>query len=176
MKASPLLITWHNENQAIYSVHFDPHGKGRLATAGLDNNVRLWSIESQGEERKVTYLSTLSRHSQSVNVVRFCPKGETLASAGDDGNILLWVPSDVPTTALGEDHAEDKETWRIKHMVRTTSGAEIYDLAWSPDGQYFITGGMDNTARIFNAHSGKHSLRPHQHWLIAHRCHDTADS
>ena len=35
MKAAPLLINWHNENQAIYSVHFDPHGKGRLATAGL---------------------------------------------------------------------------------------------------------------------------------------------
>ena len=39
-------------------------------------------------------------------------------------------------------------------MIRTTSGAEIYDLAWSPDGMYFMTGGMDNTARIFNAHSG----------------------
>lgn len=40
-------------------------------------------------------------------------------------------------------------------MIRTTSGAEIYDLAWSPDGMYFITGGMDNTTRIFNAHTGK---------------------
>lgn len=82
--------------------------------------------------------------------------GETLASAGDDGNILLWVPTDLPTTALGEDHSEDKETWRIKHMIRTNSGAEIYDLAWSPDGVYFITGGMDNTARIFNSHTGTH--------------------
>ena len=54
----------------------------------------------------------------------------------------------------GVDHTEDKETWRIKHMCRTSTGAEIYDLAWSPDGQYFITGGVDNTARIFNAHTG----------------------
>ena len=36
-----------------------------------------------------------------------------------------------------------------------TAVLKIYDLAWSPDGQYFITGGMDNTARIFNAHTGR---------------------
>ena len=82
--------------------------------------------------------------------------GEMLASAGDDGNVLLWVPSETSMTAMGDsvDHSDDKETWRIKHMCRTSTGAEIYDLAWSPDGQYFITGGVDNTARIFNAHTG----------------------
>ncbi|RMD43932.1 hypothetical protein DV735_g1214, partial [Chaetothyriales sp. CBS 134920] len=168
MKASPLLITWHDESQAIYSVHFDPNGKGRLATAGLDSNVRLWSIEARGEERKVTYLSTLTRHSQPVNVVRFSPKGEVLASAGDDGNILLWVPSDLPPTMhLGEDHSEDKETWRHKHMIRTPSGAQIYDLAWSPDGVYFITGGMDNTARIYNAQTGAmiRQIAEHSHYV-----------
>ena len=80
--------------------------------------------------------------------------GEMLASAGDDGNVILWVPSDVPVTTLGEEHIEDKETWRVKHMCRSSTGAEIYDLAWSPDGVFFITGGVDNTARIFNAQTG----------------------
>lgn len=75
-------------------------------------------------------------------------------------------------TSLGEDHAEDKETWRIKHMCRTSSGAEIYDLAWSPDGQYFITGGMDNTARIFNAHTGMMFLILNDINLINYRCND----
>lgn len=35
-----------------------------------------------------------------------------------------------------------------------SSGAEIYDLAWSPDGSHFIIGSMDNIARIYNATSG----------------------
>ena len=61
MKASPLLISWHDENSPIYSTHFEPHGKGRLATAGGDNNVRLWKIEKEGEERTVTYLATLMK-------------------------------------------------------------------------------------------------------------------
>lgn len=36
-----------------------------------------------------------------------------------------------------------------------SSGAEIYDLAWSPDAMHFIIGSMDNIARIYNANSGK---------------------
>ena len=82
-----------------------------------------------------------------------------LASAGDDGNTLLWVPSESHshTPGFGEDAPEDKETWRIKHMCRS-SGSEIYDLAWSPDGVFFITGSMDNIARIYNAQSGQYNL------------------
>lgn len=86
---------------------------------------------------------------------------EMLASAGDDGNTLLWIPSETHshTPAFGEDAMEDKETWRIKHMCRS-SGSEIYDLAWSPDGVFFITGSMDNIARIYNAQSGMSSRVP----------------
>lgn len=85
--------------------------------------------------------------------------GEMLASAGDDGNTLLWVPSETHAHAqpFGEDGLEDKETWRIKHMCRS-SGSEIYDLAWSPDGVFFITGSMDNVARIYNAQTGPYTL------------------
>src|SRR5205085_8225290 len=83
-----------------------------------------------------------------------------LASAGDDGNVLLWIPSDISMTAIGDENSEDKETWRVKHMCRSSTGAEIYDLAWSPDGVFFITGGVDNTARIFNAHTGMELADP----------------
>ena len=105
-----------------------------------------------------------------MNVVRFAPKGtlphqcispeltwsgETLATAGDDGNTLLWVPAENQshTPAFGEDGLEDKEIWRVKHMCRSF-GSEIYDLAWSPDAVFFITGSMDNIARIYNAQTG----------------------
>lgn len=87
----------------------------------------------------------------------YWPTGEILASAGDDGNILLWVPAENSSlhTTLGDDGLDDKETWRVKHMCRSQSGAEIYDLSWSPDGVFFITGSMDNVARIYNAQTGK---------------------
>lgn len=79
-----------------------------------------------------------------------------LASAGDDGVVCIWVPSDSRDHAFGdttEQHAEDKESWRVKHMCRS-SGSEIYDLVWSPDGIYILTGSMDNIARIYDSRDG----------------------
>ncbi|KAH6900284.1 WD40-repeat-containing domain protein [Thelonectria olida] len=166
MKATPLIINWHDQNAPVYSAHFEPGGKGRLATAGGDNHVRIWKVEADGEERKVDYLSTLSKHNQAVNVVRWAPKGELLASAGDDGNVILWVPSELPVSNFGAEGLEDKESWRAKHMCRS-SGAEIYDLAWSPDGTHFIIGSMDNIARIYSANTGTlvRQIAEHSHYV-----------
>ncbi|KAF5027573.1 hypothetical protein F66182_315 [Fusarium sp. NRRL 66182] len=166
MKAAPLIINWHDQNAPVYSAHFEPSGKGRLATAGGDNHIRIWKVQVDGEDRKVEYLSTLSKHNQAVNVVRWAPKGELLASAGDDGNVILWVPSETQQTNFGSDAPDDKEAWRAKHMCRS-SGAEIYDLAWSPDGAHFIIGSMDNIARIYNAHTGTlvRQIAEHSHYV-----------
>ena len=86
-----------------------------------------------------------------------------LATAGDDGTILLWVHSEThnPASAFGEDGLEDKETWRVKHMCRSF-GTEIYDLAWSPDALFFMTGSMDNIARIYNAQTGRPQSYSHE--------------
>lgn len=88
--------------------------------------------------------------------------GELLASAGDDGNVLLWTPSENPAfqSNFGDDGQQDLEHWRVKTMCRSSTGSEIYDLAWSPDGMFFVTGSMDNVARIYNATNGT-SLNKH---------------
>jgi len=87
-----------------------------------------------------------------------------LGSAGDDGNVLLWVPAENPGlhSRFGEDVQDEKEAWRVKTMCRS-SGSEIYDLAWSPDGVFFITGSMDNVARIYNAQNGQSVVIPFLH-------------
>ncbi|KAK9344040.1 hypothetical protein V1522DRAFT_355456 [Lipomyces starkeyi] len=175
MKAHALTLHWHTDNQPIYSAHFQPTraGKGRLATAGGDNNVRIWRVEltDTGPFPTVTYMSTLTKHTQAVNVVRFDYNGEILASAGDDGNVILWAlaPEGEDRRRFGEDPEEsaaDRETWRIKHLCRS-SMAEIYDLAWSPDSQYLIAGSMDNVARIYLASTGLcvRQIAEHSHYV-----------
>jgi chromatin assembly factor 1 subunit B len=42
--ALALTVHWSERDEPIYSAHFEPHGKGRLATAGGDNNVRVCLI------------------------------------------------------------------------------------------------------------------------------------
>ncbi|KAI5480720.1 hypothetical protein MNV49_007647 [Pseudohyphozyma bogoriensis] len=169
----------------------------RLATAGGDKLVRMWLVHPRpppppaplvlvpstsavpaapppaapafdGSPR-VEYLTTLKQHTGVVNVVRFCPVGETLASAGDDGNVLFWVPGES-TTTFGESHedrAYDKESWRVKSMVRTKSGQEIYDIAWSPDGKHILAGSVDQTANIYEAATGQliHTIAEHTNYV-----------
>jgi len=50
MKAVPLLVRWHEDNAPIYSAAFETGPKGRLATAGGDNNVRVCKRSSKFKE------------------------------------------------------------------------------------------------------------------------------
>ncbi|CAD6896157.1 unnamed protein product [Tilletia controversa] len=147
----------------------------RLATAGGDNNARIWMVHPNmpspaamaaaagtadpsllpaPHPPRVEYLATLSRHTGVVNVVRFCPRGELLATAGDDGNVLFWIPSDKMMESLGDDpNSYEKEHWRVRTMTRPTN-AEIYDLAWSPAGEQLIVGGTDFALRVISASDG----------------------
>ena len=40
-------------------------------------------------------------------------------------------------------------------IVLKCTSREVYDLAWSPNGEWIIAGSTDNTARIFNAADGE---------------------
>lgn len=39
------------------------------------NPVQLWNIDTKADETNVTYLATLTKHQQAVNVVRWHPRG-----------------------------------------------------------------------------------------------------
>ena len=88
MKTKTVQIHWHNK-QPIFSADFDPTCNERLATGGADNNVIIWQLVKKATSFEVEFRATLSRHSASVNVVRFCPSGEYLASAGDGISIKI---------------------------------------------------------------------------------------
>ncbi|ORX91477.1 WD40 repeat-like protein [Basidiobolus meristosporus CBS 931.73] len=171
MKAKLIQIHWH-ETKPIYSIDFETGPKSRLATAGGDTNVRIWKLVAEsGKPPEVEFLSSLSRHSAAVNVVRFCPTEEILASAGDDGSVILWKPTeDKPCAGNAfvdnEDGAYEKEKWKVFSILRG-SLSDIYDLAWSPDGKKIITGSIDNTARIWDVKEGKclHVFADHNHYV-----------
>ncbi|CEG70216.1 hypothetical protein RMATCC62417_06154 [Rhizopus microsporus] len=177
MIAKTLEINWH-DGQAIYSIDFSLDSL-RYATAGADCSIRIWSIQKRPHNAvdvkvkdskqlvdslpvHIDFLSELKRHSAPVNVVRFSPQGDYLASAGDDTCIIIWKL--LPEM---NDHCEyEKETWSVVHMFYGHN-KEIYDLAWSPCGRYFITASIDNTARVWSLSEKAciHVITDHTHYV-----------
>lgn len=163
MKVVTCEIAWHNK-EPVYSLDFQHNTEGRfhrLATAGVDTTVRLWRVE-QGPDRKaaVEFLSNLARHTKAVNVVRFSPNGELLASGGDDAAILLWRLNDSKEpeqTAVFQDEEDaqlNKESWSV---VKTLRGhiEDVYDICWTRDGNFMISGSVDNTAIMWDINKGQ---------------------
>jgi len=137
----------------------DIHESGRLATCGGDNFVRIWRLIESNGLPSVEFLSTLEKHSKTVNVVRFSPVGSVLASAGDDGVILLWhKTSDKGGVPFGaEDPTPRKELWSCFRQLNVLS--PIHDLAWSPDGGMIVTGEFEIRITMCAQHDKKERVQ-----------------
>ncbi|EDO14566.1 hypothetical protein Kpol_361p3 [Vanderwaltozyma polyspora DSM 70294] len=184
IQAGNLQIYWH-ESQPIYSLTFQPLASNKkLFTAGGDNKIRIWSLNFNDDRSKIEsidFLSSLTQHEQAVNVVRFNSLGNILASAGDDGQLLLWRLDDETVSNNGvnkennillasdEDSENFKESWYVWKRLRSNSASisEIYDICWSPDDRYIVAASMDNSIRIFDVDSTKQifATNDHNHYV-----------
>ncbi len=60
----------------------------------------------------VEFLANLKRHTKAVNVIRWNHDGSMIASAGDEGVILLWNENEIKNQkTLDTDEDESKENW-----------------------------------------------------------------
>lgn len=100
----------------------------------------------------VEYQATLQAHTKGVNVVRF--NGESLASGGDDGVIYVWKRNHGMSGGpqFGED-VEDPQSWSVDKSLRGHL-ADVYDIEWSSDGKYMVSGSIDNKVLVWDVHRG----------------------
>ncbi|XP_074625192.1 chromatin assembly factor 1 subunit B-like [Acropora palmata] len=172
MKLNTPEIAWH-EKKPILGIDFSKVGsKCRLASAGADNDVKIWLITcNEDQQTKIEFLANLNRHTKAVNVVRFSPKDEILASGGDDATIILWKLNNnsdhtANATLLEDDDLQNKESWTFHKSLRGHL-EDVYDICWSPDGNNLISGSVDNSAIIWDSTKGSKLmiLKDHKHYV-----------
>ncbi|KAI0129722.1 TUP1-like enhancer of split-domain-containing protein [Xylariales sp. AK1849] len=142
----------------VYSCHVSPDGK-RLATAGGDGHVRIWSTESiyHADDRSYTkprQLCHMSHHLGTIHSVRFSPNGRYLASGADDKIICIYtLESGPPTVAsFGTNEPPPVENWKTSRRLIGHEN-DVQDLAWSHDGSILVSVGLDSKTVIWSGHT-----------------------
>jgi len=147
-------IAYHNRDPVL-SVDFQlaEGGPVRLATAGSDTHVVIWGVTVSDEAGvQLDCLSDLTRHQRAVNIVRWSPDGSFLASGDDESVIIVWqLRADKENGGLFDEAQENQENWVVYKMIRFHLD-DVYDLSWSPCGQFLLSGSVDNSAIISNVH------------------------
>ncbi len=171
MKVKTIQVLWHAKVEStagvpkpapVLSVDFDP-ATGRLVTGGADKEVKLWSLKEDADGNpNVEHLETLTAHTKAVNVVRFSPGGDILASGGDTGEVLLWRRAPEGTKNL---HG-DPTTWKTANTLRGHSD-DVQDLAWAPGGAALVTGSVDNSSIVWSEATARGLIRleGHEHYV-----------
>ncbi|KAF0306921.1 Chromatin assembly factor 1 subunit B [Amphibalanus amphitrite] len=157
MKCTVPQISWHNKDPVlsldVHSVPITPEHY-RIASGGNDSHVVMWEVTLTEGDSTVEVLADLTHHLKPVNVVRFAPiKDILLASADDDGHIILWRRQDHPNIMLEMDGADFREHYCIHKTLRGHL-QDVYDLCWSADGAHLISGAVDNTAILWDVQKG----------------------
>lgn len=123
---SPLRIfVGHDSDVDVGAWH--PNGC-YVFTAG-DKTVRMWDI------MRGTAVRMFTGHTGNITALECSPDGKSLASADDQGNIILW---DLTTGS------------RTKRMRGHGKGG-VWSLSWSVESSVIVSGGADNSVRVWDA-------------------------
>ena len=107
-----------------------------LATTGDDGTIMMW--DTQNGRR----LSRLVGHRGPVSDVTFDPRNRRLASAGNDKRVIVWTTE-----------PQQRITFLNGHELAT-----IWSTEFSPSGAHVLTACADQTARIWDAATGRELL------------------
>jgi WD40 repeat protein/serine/threonine protein kinase len=150
-----------------FALAYSPDGK-RLASGGVDRSVRVWEAET-GKQ-----VFALGEHTGTVNSVAFSRDGRRLVSASGGLRVNLRGPGELNPLNLPSDDPQavpDVKVWDAatgKELLTLSLPHRPNAVAISPDGEVIATALQDNTARVYDATTGKEirALRGHTRSLF----------
>ncbi len=148
---------------SIFSISVHPDDS-RIATGGLDTNVRIWAtapILNEGIEIAMNegnvgggkLLATLGMHAGPVLCVRWSASGRWLASGSDDSVVLVWDLDPTPARSRGGFAlVEERKISRTGNRSSDSPDtiATSWGLDWSPGDRYLASIGLDSMVIVWD--------------------------
>ncbi|KAL2206959.1 Hira-domain-containing protein [Sarocladium strictum] len=155
----PTWLTHSGEQKdfEVYSCHVSPDGK-RLATAGGDGHVRIWSTDAIYNADNPSFteprqLCHMSHHLGTIHSVRWSPNGRYLASGADDKLICVYhLDKGPPTATFGNNEPPPVENWKTyKRLIGHDN--DVQDIAWSYDSTVLVSVGLDSKVVVWSGYT-----------------------
>ncbi|CAD0200107.1 unnamed protein product [Chrysodeixis includens] len=120
--------------------------------------VNIWYISTTDTGSvNLEVAADLTRHQKAVNVVRWSPNGQYLASGDDESIIFIWKKTDKePAPAIEQMEEQYKESWVIHKTLRGHM-EDVLDISWSADSLHLASGSVDNKLLVWDLARGKYS-------------------
>lgn len=153
-------ISWHNRDPVL-SVDFQPKAEPndplRLASGGTDSHVLIWYLSTtETGSVHLEVAADLTRHQKAVNVVRWSPNGQLLASGDDESIIFIWKQKLEELSPATEGEEQYKETWVVYKTLRGHM-EDVLDISWSMDGSQLASGSVDNKLIVWDIHRARYT-------------------
>jgi WD40 repeat protein len=151
----------------VFGVAFSKDGK-RLATVSADTTAKIWDFHSGFLSRTID-----TGHKGIVYGVAFSPDGKRMATAGQDKTVKVWdsvsgkqllsLPPSLDLERISPPPARVLDTFMLLCPLSGHTD-KVLQVVFSPDGKLVATGSWDNTAKVWDAGSGKllFTLRGHK--------------
>eukprot|EP01060_Flectonema_neradi_P015040 TRINITY_DN2171_c1_g1_i1.p1 TRINITY_DN2171_c1_g1~~TRINITY_DN2171_c1_g1_i1.p1 ORF type:complete len:554 (+),score=119.85 TRINITY_DN2171_c1_g1_i1:65-1726(+) len=133
------IATFYDHQAAVSSVAFHPDGTC-IAAASHDSTIKLWDLRMNRE-----LLQHYNAHDDQVNSLSFHVSGDWLLSTSNDATVKVW----------------DVREGYLAYVVSAHSGG-VSSGEFSPNGEFFATGGCDNMVMVWKSNFDKHERLPQQ--------------
>ncbi|ETV75141.1 hypothetical protein, variant 1 [Aphanomyces astaci] len=148
--------TFVGHSQNVKCVTFVGREGTYIASGSSDNLIKLWSTEPRHGQPINTVAWDLHGHSSRIWYLSANSAGDHVYSASGDGTVKVWNVRNAISYLGDVDGASNPPPSNNSDCISTLTGhsGDVYTVNIHPNETHLVTGGYDQTVRLFDIQTG----------------------